>query len=75
MLSTTEAAAHVRIIGTIANVQDNVISEQRAYYELCRPLEAFRPRCNCGRVLQWSPWIDGIRAARCRCGVWFRECR
>lgn len=75
MLTTSEARSHLVIVETIRDVQDNVISEQTAFHRMFRPLESFAPRCNCGRVLRWSPWVDEVRAARCRCGHWFRECR
>lgn len=76
-LRTAEVNAHLEILSAIADVRDNVISEQTGFHRMWRPLEVFllSPRCNCRRVLNWTPRIDGVRIASCQCGVRFREVR
>lgn len=74
-LRTAEVNAHLAIITAIADVRNNVISEQAAFARMWRPLEVFllSPRCNCRRVLSWTPLVDGARVASCKCGVRFWE--
>lgn len=74
-LRTAEVNAHLEILSAITSVQDLAISEETAFGILWQALTVFgrTPRCNCGRVLSWTPRIDGVRVGKCQCGVRFWE--
>lgn len=74
-LRTAEVNAHLEILSAITDVRDNVISEHTAFHQFWKALQVFgrSPRCNCRRVLNWTPRIDGVRVASCQCGVRFWE--
>jgi hypothetical protein len=69
-LTASEVDAHLTIIETIEDVQANVISHHTLLQRVWRPLETFAPRCNCGHVLRFSPWLDGLRVVKCERCEW-----
>lgn len=73
MLTPDEALAHLTILDTVRMVTERRFHKAYAPGALRRPLETFRPRCNCRRVLNWSAWADGLREAWCVCGARVRE--
>jgi hypothetical protein len=70
MLSTTEARAHLTIIETLALVLADKMHHRTALHIMWKPLESFAPRCNCRAVLRFSPWLDGLRVAKCEGCEW-----
>ena len=74
MLSPSEAEAHLIIIDAAERGHMNEISHGLLLQLTWRPLESFRPRCNCRRVLTISPWVDGVRHLHCNwCGFSAKE--
>jgi hypothetical protein len=69
MLSMTEAAAHLYIIDILERAKAKSWHWSATHGAVCSKLEGFRPRCNCGHVLRFTPWLDGLRVVKCeRCG-------
>jgi hypothetical protein len=69
MMTTAEARAHVTIIDTLALVLSGRVHHSYALSVMWKPLESFAPRCNCGLVLRFGPWLNGTRVVCCRCGA------
>jgi hypothetical protein len=68
-LTPSEVDAHLSILETIEDAQDGDLPYRVALMRFQVPLETFAPRCNCGHRLRFSPWLDGLRVAKCeRCG-------
>lgn len=74
-MSTTEARAHLTIIDMLGLVLAKRVHPNYALTVMWKPLESFAPRCNCGRVLRFGPWLNGTRIVACRCGVTYWESR
>lgn len=76
MLNTREADTHCRVLAVLRLRVAKRVSSAYCYSETTALLNsgAFRPRCNCGRVLRVTNWIDGMRAYSCKCGARWREC-
>lgn len=75
MLSTREADTHCRVVAILRLRVAKRVSQAYCLGQTAALLnEAFRPRCNCGRVLQVGNWVDGMRAYTCRCGAHWKEC-
>ena len=80
-MTTTEARAHLAMVGLVAKVLSSAedsdarrLAEWNLYNESWDQLCAFRPRCNCGGVLNFSGWVDGLRMVTCRlCGAKVKE--
>jgi hypothetical protein len=67
--SIAEVNAHLSIIDTLTRAKAHGWHWTAIRDAVWKPLEAFAPRCNCGHVLRFSPWLDGLRVAKCeRCG-------
>ena len=74
-MTLAEVQAHLFIIGTV-----NDAIEQGWHWSIVqdmtwKKLEVFRPRCpKCRTAVAWTPWIDGLRAAKCgRCKHGWKE--
>lgn len=64
-----EARAHLAIITIVDRALDEEWNWRITQNALWHHLEQFSPRCNCGHVLRFSPWLDGLRVVKCeRCG-------
>jgi hypothetical protein len=69
MMSMNEAAAHLYIVETLAAAKAKHHHWSYVRDAVWQSLEAFAPRCNCGHVLRFTPWLDGLRVVKCeRCG-------
>lgn len=74
-LTIAEARAHVAIMQALDDADRFGWHWSETQRATATPLQQFRTRCNCRRVLNWSPWVDGVRVAWCICGMRVRECR
>lgn len=74
-MSEDELIAHDSIELTLESLQYGQISHRTALGIMQLPLESFRPRCpKCWSVVAWTPWVEGLRAARCgRCSHGWKE--
>jgi hypothetical protein len=74
MLNAREARAHLTIIDAADRAHMCEINDRTALLIMNLPLQEFRARCNCGRVLNISPWVNGMRLLRCNwCGFTAKE--
>lgn len=69
-LSAAEVDAHLTILETIEDAQDGDLPYRVALMRFQPSLETFAPRCNCGHVLRFSPWHDGLRVVKCERCEW-----
>ena len=72
-MTTLEARAHLLLVELAMLAHHSFISDREALVNMERHLRVFRERCNCGRILSFSPWVDGMRAVVCPCGYRSRE--
>lgn len=81
MLTTPEAKAHIALIGLLDAVTGHPkksdarrMASWHLFNECWGLLPRFAARCNCGKRLVFSPWVNGLRSARCNwCGAGWRE--
>lgn len=67
LLAPCEFAAHLTVLDAMQDADDNVISRETAIRRMLGALEAFAPRCNCGRQISRMSAI-GMVIWSCSCG-------
>jgi hypothetical protein len=69
LMTTGEAQSHLAIVHVLEQAKVKHWHWSYVRDAVWASLESFRPRCNCGYVLRFSPWLDGLRVAKCEgCG-------
>lgn len=73
LLSPYESAAHREVLSALADLWDNVISDDAFARRFARAADCFSPRCTrCRAVLSVKPEV-GRRVFSCGCGHTFQE--